>query len=98
MNKTNNYKQNSDLFNHEFDYRPNWMARSSVINIMTITKFVIGFSKSKHRKFLQALTKKPFKRSLGEVYTVLLHCPFSAEIRTDDSESYMYLRVCCSYD
>ena len=41
-NRTTAYRE-SDLFNHEYDYRPNWTSRSSVTNklITTLTKFVI---------------------------------------------------------
>ena len=56
----------SDLFNHEYDNRPNWTTRSFLFQLITtITKLVIflGFFKSKHKKFesfLLAVEKKSF--------------------------------------
>ena len=60
---------------------------------------ILGLSKSKHGKFLQVLTKKPFKCSLCEVYCPV-DSPIGAEIRLHelDSESYMYSTICYSYD
>ena len=89
----------SDLLNHEYDYRPNWTTRSSVTNklIITTTKFVIFLaflnqSTRNSESFLLAVKKKRHVLSnyLGMMYNVLLHCPISAEISTINSQNSQY--------
>ena len=58
-NHTNNYqnrtiaKRESDMFNHEYDYRPKWTARSFVPIDHNYNEIFdnLGFFKSKHKKF-----------------------------------------------
>ena len=72
-----------DLFNHEYDYKPNWTARSSVIlpishNYNKICD-ILCFPRSE--------SKNPFKCACMMANNVQLLCPIGAEIRTVDSQS-----------
>ena len=78
-----------------------WQEVLLPINHNYINLDILGFLKSKHKKFREffatGIEKKPFKRAhdgvtiqfyhLGMMCTVLLHCPISVEIRTVDSQS-----------
>ena len=91
INKVNT--RSSDLFNHEYDYRPNWTTQSSVTkyiihnrnNICDVLGFFKIQTKEIPRVFFPAV-KKGHLIAL-ERCTVLLHCPISAEIITVDSQS-----------
>ena len=91
INKVNTWS--SDLFNHEYDYRPNWTTQSSVTKYIIHNRNkicdVLGFFKIQTKEirtvFFPALKKGHL--SAHERCTVLLHCPISAEIITVDSQS-----------
>ena len=54
---------------------------------------ILGFSKSKHGKFLQVWTKKPFKCSLCEVYSpIVIDSPIGAEIRLSSIANHTCIR------
>ena len=77
----------SDLFNDEYDHRPNWTTQSCYQLIITLTKFVMYkirlFFKSKHKKFqdVSASCKKSHLSARVMARSVLLNCPIKADIR-----------------
>ena len=86
------------MFNQEYDYRQNWIRRSSITNINhTYNKICDLLAllkiKTQARVFLHAVKRNPFKCTRMMVPNVQLHtrhdvyCPISAEIRTVNIQS-----------
>ena len=80
------------MFDHEYDYRPNWRTRTSVTNYHNFKKICDikgSFFESKHKKFQAFLASSKISHLSAHdmTRTVLLNCPIKAEIRAVDNQS-----------